>query len=369
MVMADRPDVETTSAPIAALDLLGLGAQMVGAFARVPFRRPWAGPLTLPGNIGAAVTREVLRTFMGYSVGLRIEEFRSMEQALDMACRVVMPPIVASHNVRTYEATVGGVPGIWYIPRKEEPVGTIMYLHGGGYIGTSPNMYAFFTAALCEETSCEIFVADYRLAPEFPYPVPLEDAMAVLRALVATEGRNPDTLFVAGDSGGGGLASSLVLALEAEGLPRPAGAILFSPEVDLRLDEPSVSQNAKWDILPWNIPTASYLHGEDASSEFVSPVGAQDLKQYPPTLVAFGDEEMFRDPIKRFVQRLREADVDVVALEEPGMFHVFPILMPWADSSRRVHRAIRVFIHHGLEAARRHHAEELRKAGLKGAAP
>ncbi|MBK9181203.1 MAG: alpha/beta hydrolase [Acidimicrobiales bacterium] len=352
MVMADRPEVETASAPIAALDLLGLGQQILGALARVPFRRPWAGPSTLPANMGAAVTREVLRTFMGYASSLRIEEFRSVELVLDELCRVVMPPVVALKDVATFSGTVGGVPGIWYRPKQGEAVGTILYLHGGGYIGTSPNMYAFFSAALARETECEIFVADYRLAPEFPFPAPLDDAVAVLTAL-EREGRDPASLFVAGDSGGGGLASSLVLTTEYNHLPTPAGVILFSPEVDLRLDEPSVTENARYDILPWNIPTSSYLHGQDASSQFVSPVDAEDLSRYPPTLVAFGDEEMFRDPIRRFVERLDAAGVPTVDLEEPGMFHVFPILMPWSDAARRVHRAVRTFVHERVREAGR----------------
>ena len=62
----------------------------------------------------------------------------------------------------------GGVLGVLYLPRGRPPTGVILYLHGGGYIGTSPRMYAFFTARLCRETQCAVFVADYRLAPEFP---------------------------------------------------------------------------------------------------------------------------------------------------------------------------------------------------------
>ena len=84
---------------------------------------------------------------------------------------------------------------------------------------------------------------------------------------------------------------------------RPAGLILFSPEVDLRLDEPSVTENAHLDILPWNIPTASYLHGEDAASASVSPLNA-DLVGFPPTFVGWGGDEMFRDPIRRYAERL-----------------------------------------------------------------
>ena len=63
--------------------------------------------------------------------------------------------------------------------RSANRAASILYLHGGGYIGTSPQMYAFFTARVCRETGCAVFVADYRLAPEFPYPAGDEDATAV----------------------------------------------------------------------------------------------------------------------------------------------------------------------------------------------
>ena len=125
---------------------------------------------------------------------------------------------------------------------------------------------------------------------------------------------------------------------------RPAGLVLFSPEVDLQLDEPSITENAEHDILPWNIPTASYLHGFDATAASVSPLTA-DLTGFPPTCVTWGGYEMFRDPIRRYVRRLRDAGVAVDAQEYEGMFHVFQMLMPWADDSRDVFRRVRRFIH------------------------
>ncbi len=160
-----------------------------------------------------------------------------------------------------------------------------------------------------------------------------------------------ERLFLAGDSGGGGLANTLLLAAPSHvDMVRPAGLILFSPEVDLRLDEPSVTGNAKYDILPWNIPTASYLHGVDPSSAYVSPVSA-DLEGFPATCMCWGAEEMFRDPIRRFAGRLRQAGVPTHAHEAPGMFHVFPILMPWAEASREVYQHVGRFVRDILEHA------------------
>jgi epsilon-lactone hydrolase len=243
---------------------------------------------------------------------------------------------------------VAGVPGVWYRPRGRTPRGTILYLHGGGYIGTSPRMYAAFTSWICRRTGCEVFVADYRLAPEFPFPAGLEDMALVLESLLAG-GIEAERLFVAGDSSGGGLAASLMFAMERSAHRPIAGLILFSPEVDLRLDQPSVTENADRDILPWNIPTASYLHGRDPSAASVSGLD-QDVSDWPPTLVIFGSDEMFRDPIRSFVQHLSTEGVDVTGEEEEGMFHVFPILMPWADASRRAYRTVGSFVDQHLPA-------------------
>ena len=73
MVMADRPEVETASKPIAALTMVGLGESLLNGLARVPFSKPWKGPSGLLDNIGQAVTRNTIRAFMGYSMGLPIE--------------------------------------------------------------------------------------------------------------------------------------------------------------------------------------------------------------------------------------------------------------------------------------------------------
>ena len=350
MAMGNRPEVETAPAPILGLDLALGAAEMAAALARVPFRKPFSGESSLLSNLGMNVTREVIRSFMGYCSSLSIPEFRSFELFLDDLCKGIMPPYVRALEIKSHQCDFGGVPGILYVPRHEMPVAVILYLHGGGYIGTSPTMYAFFTSRVCKETDCAVFVADYRLAPEFPYPAGAEDARSVFAALLEA-GVPAGRIFLAGDSGGGGLANTLLLDNQAQlDQMRPAGLVLYSPEVDLRLDEPSVTENAEHDILPWNIPTSSYLHGVDASSDTVNPLTA-DLSDFPPTLVTWGGAEMFRDAIRRYAQRLRAAGVPTVSKEYEGMFHVFQMLMPWADDSRDVFRLVRHFVHDIVEAA------------------
>ncbi|MFW0785872.1 alpha/beta hydrolase fold domain-containing protein [Gordonia sp. CPCC 206044] len=353
MVMADRPEVSTAAAPVTALTVVGLAECMLNGLARVPFRRPWQGPGGLLDNLGQSVTRQAIRSFMGYSISLPIEEFRSMEKILDDICRTVMPPFIGvTDGVEITDDTVGGVPGIWcrakassdaYVDAGEDKqaIGaTILYLHGGGYIGTSPIMYAGFAASLVKTTGYEVFIADYRMAPEFPFPAGVLDAADVYQGLL--DRGVPEThLVIAGDSGGGGLATSLISHLHAQSMPVPAAVALFSPEVDLDLDHPSITQNAPLDILPWNVPVTAYLQGIQPNDARVSIMHAEpDPEWFPPTFVCWGADEMFRDGIREFAKTLEGAGVRVYAMEEFGMFHVFPILMPWAESSRRVFRAL-----------------------------
>ena len=83
MVMGRRHGVARSSWPIAATDLVGLAGQLTLALGRVPFRRPWSAEGNLPHNVAVAVTRETIRSFMGYLTALPVDEFRSIELVLD----------------------------------------------------------------------------------------------------------------------------------------------------------------------------------------------------------------------------------------------------------------------------------------------
>ena len=350
MVMADRPEVQTATPAVAAITMMGLGQNLLTGLARVPFVKPWQGPGNVVHNLGQSVTRQTIRSFMGYSLGLPIEEFRSMEQVIDGLCGVVMPPYVRGMDgVKITQEVIGGVPGLWCrrTSSKNNPQrveGTILYLHGGGYIGTSPMMYAAFASAIAKQTGCDIFIADYRMAPEFPFPAGVLDAASVYTALL-DQGLKAENLIIAGDSGGGGLAASLISHLHATDVQMPAALALFSPETDLELDQPSVSENAQYDILPWNVPTAPYLQGIAPGDPLVSTVNAAlSPDWFPPTFVTSGGNEMFRDGIRILVGNLSDAGIEVHAIEAEGMFHVFPILMPWLDVSRQVFTELDEFV-------------------------
>jgi acetyl esterase/lipase len=295
--------------------------------------------------MAVSVTRELVRTLLGYASSLPIDEFRSLERILDGIAGQVLPPLVALQGVASQADEIGAVPGIWFRP-SPEPVspyvadasrqpGTIIYLHGGGYIGTSPRMYSLFMAHLARVTGCSVFAADYRLAPEFPFPAAVDDIICVINHLKQS-GVASEEVLIAGDSGGGGLLGTVLHRMRRDGLGGPAGALLFSPEVSLTLSEDSITDNAPFDVLPWNIPVNSYLHGVDPDDDRVD-ILLDDFRGWPPTFLVYGADEMFRDAIRELVRKLGAAGVPHVASEVEGMFHVFPFLLPWTRESRDVY--------------------------------
>jgi monoterpene epsilon-lactone hydrolase len=105
--------------------------------------------------------------------------------------------------------------------------------------------------------------------------------------------------------------------------------------------------NAPLDILPWNIPVNSYLHGIDPSDDRVD-ILLDDLSEWPPTFLVYGADEMFRDAIRMLAVKLAAYGVRHETLEVEGMFHVFPFLLPWARESRDVYRQAGVFVRDAL---------------------
>jgi epsilon-lactone hydrolase len=362
MVMSDRPEVQTASWPIAAVDVATLASSFLGAIGRLPFRSPWRGPSHPPRNMAVSATRELVRSLLGYASSLPIDEFRSLERILDSVAGHVLYPFVTLQGIGSDADQIGNVPGVWFRPSpssQDTPdgvhavwPGTIVYLHGGGYIGTSPRMYSVFMAHLARVTGCAVFAADYRLAPEFPFPAAVDDVVSVIDHLVR-DGVRRDQLFIAGDSGGGGLLGTVLHRMRKVDLGKPAGALLFSPEVSLTLSEDSITENAPFDVLPWNIPVNPYLHGVDPDDDRVDML-LDDLTGWPPTFVVYGADEMFRDAIRELAKRLSLAGVPHVASEVEGMFHVFPFLLPWAKESRDVYRHVGEFVTNVLGQRRVH---------------
>ena len=238
-------------------------------------------------------------------------------------------------DVTFTSAFIGGVSGEWV--RSGEAAGAILlYLHGGGYFACSPQTHRSLTAAYARR-GFAVFVPNYRLAPEYPFPAAVEDAEAVWNGLI-DQGHAAKTLTISGDSAGGGLSLALMLKLRDKQTDLPAAAALFSPWTDLAATGKSFVTNAERDAMFWapgfKSAATFYLGNTSAKHPLASPLYA-DLSRLPPMLIHVGEREILRDDSVRLAERARAAGVTVDLRVWPVVPHVWQLaqFVPEARSS------------------------------------
>jgi epsilon-lactone hydrolase len=262
--------------------------------------------------------------------GLPLELSRAnMDQLADIL------PMPADVDVTA--ADVGGVAAEWVVAAGADDDRALLYLHGGAYTRGSVRSHRSFCGRLSVDTKARVLALDYRLAPEHPYPAAVDDATAGYRWLL-DEGFDPQRLVVAGDSAGGGLTAALLLALGAEGDPRPAGAVLLSPWVDLTMSGASMEERAAEDPIcsPGSLARSAawYAGGEDPACPLISPLFG-DLTGLPPLLVLVGTAEVLLDDSLRFAAAADAVGVDLTLVVEAGLLHVWPLFpgVPESDAA------------------------------------
>jgi acetyl esterase/lipase len=236
-------------------------------------------------------------------------------------------------GARRQPGAMGGVQGEW-ITSSGAPIGTMLYLHGGGYFACSPATHRAITGGFAN-LGFAVFAAEYRLAPEHPFPAALEDALAAYKALLA-EGA-PQNLLLAGDSAGGGLVLATLLAAKAAGIPMPASALLFSPWTDLAATGKSLKSNLKRDPMLRGdriLEAASvYLNGADPKNPLISPLYG-DLAGLPPLFIQVGESEVLRDDSIRLAERARAANVPVQLKIWHNVPHVWQLFQGFLPEAR-----------------------------------
>lgn len=236
----------------------------------------------------------------------------------------------------------------WYRPAASDPPGSAaLYLHGGGMILGLDELgvlYDWAARAYVAASGVPMLVVDYRIAPEFPYPVPVEDSYAALRWLVAHAGEfgvDPARLAVMGDSAGGGLAAAVCLLARDRGGPAIAQQLLIYPMLDDRTStpDPTMAPFSTW-TYDDNITGWTALLGNSAENgevpEYAAPARAADLRDLPPTYIDVGDLDIFRDEDVAYARRLAAAGIPTELHVHPGCPHAFEWLAPSAEVSRRV---------------------------------
>jgi epsilon-lactone hydrolase len=245
--------------------------------------------------------------------------------------------------------------GEWLTPERNAGA-TILYLHGGGYYFCSPRSHRAITFGLARRANARVFSLDYRLAPEHRFPSALDDSLAAYRRLLA-DGVPAQSIVIAGDSAGGGLALATLMALRDAGDPLPAASVLFSPWTDLTCSGESMRFNEGRDpmyhasIFPR--VAALYLGAADARNPHASPLFG-NLKNLPPLLIHVGDTELLLDDSTRVATKARAAGVRVEMKIWRNVPHIFPIWAPFMPEAREALAHAAAFIESATSEARAH---------------
>jgi epsilon-lactone hydrolase len=251
----------------------------------------------------------------------------------DAAFQADIAPI--SHQ----RVSAGGVDGEWIAGSNAPQDKAILYFHGGGFRLGSVTSHRELVARISGACGCRVLAINYRLAPEYRFPAPLEDALAAYGGML-DQGLEPENIAFAGDSAGGNLVLTTMLGLRERGLPLPAAGVLMSPWTDLAAAGESYVSRADADPIhqrPMIVALATnYLGaGGDPRDPRVSPLYA-DLTDLPPLLIQVGDRETVLADSTMFADRARAVGVDVELQVWDGMIHVFQMFAELPDAHRAI---------------------------------
>jgi triacylglycerol lipase len=209
----------------------------------------------------------------------------------------------------------------------------ILHIHGGGYVTGDARGNEAVHRKLAPDLGCAIVSVNYRLAPETPFPGPLDDCYAALAWLFAQAGDlgvDPARIGVMGESAGGGLAAGLALLARDRGEHRPAFQHLIYPMIDDRTcvsaDPHPYAGEFIWTPASNRFGWTSLLGGDpggDGVSPYAAAARADDLAGLPPTYIATGVLDLFLEEDLEYARRLTRAGVPTELHVYPGAYHAF----------------------------------------------
>ncbi len=258
------------------------------------------------------------------------EEFRKFDvPVLPVEQRVQ----VYSVEETTVQTTDSEIEVRIYTPAEAESYPILLYFHSGAFFSGNLETTDEIVRPLCKESGYKVISVGYRLAPEHPFPTPLNDCYNVTKWAaehkdeLKWDGQN---LAVAGDSAGGNLAAAVSLMAREKKEFTISKQILFYPSLDLDLSEmryPSLTENARGYFVETNtLPefNSFYLEGDvDPNNPLVSPIREENLAELPAALVITAEYDPMRDEGELFAENLKKSGVPVQKIRYEGITHGF----------------------------------------------
>ncbi|WP_077622563.1 alpha/beta hydrolase [Sediminibacillus massiliensis] len=260
------------------------------------------------------------------------------------------PPTVVDESISITDEVIEGpdanpLPLRIYRPKSiNETSPVLLWIHGGGYILGSVEDDDDLCMNFVNEANCVVVSVDYRLAPENPYPAPIEDCYAALKWIADNAqllNIDPDRIGIAGASAGGGLTAALSLLARDRQYPSVCFQMPLYPMIDDQNNTPSANEikegmvwNQKTNDAGWKMYLGD-LYGKDNIPSYAAPARAEDYSNLPYTYTCVGQLDPFRSETLTYVSKLAEAGVDVEFHLYPGAYHGFEGLNPTAEVSVR----------------------------------
>ena len=268
-------------------------------------------------------------------IRVRSAEVRKTTDDDRLSYERIMSTLPMDDDIETERVGVNGIPAEWISAPESQEDRVILYLHGGGYLFGSARTHRVMLAHMARAAKARVLALDYRLAPEIPFPAPVEDSVSAYRWLLA-QGISAQKMVIGGDSAGGGLAVAAMVALRSVGEPLPAAGVCISAWTDMESTGDSHMTNAESD------PSVSkerllkiakvYLAGKEPTAPLASPIHA-DLTGLPPLLLQVGSIEVLLDDSTLLKSRAEAAGVSVemeVWDDMPHVWHHYAPILPEA---------------------------------------
>lgn len=232
-----------------------------------------------------------------------------------------------------------------YRPSTDAGLPVVVFFHGGGWVLGDLEGHDLLCRLLARESGCAVVSVDYRLAPEFPFPTPLEDCYAATQWIAANAARlnlDASRLAVAGDSAGGNLAAAVTLLTRDRAGAKISHQLLLYPVADADFGNGSFTENGQGYFLSKTMMQWFWRHyvGADAlASGNVPPLAAlcrvENLAGLPSATVITAEFDPLRDEGEVYARRLADAGVEVEMSRVPGVIHGFASMLGVADIAEK----------------------------------
>jgi acetyl esterase len=277
------------------------------------------------------------------SGGLTLAPELDPQQLRDLYAALAVPQTIEVHQVddTTIPGPDGEIPVRIYRPAGEGAKPAIVFYHGGGWVIGSLETHDGVCRAFANAVDAIVVSVDYRLAPEHPFPAPVNDAFAALEWVHehADElGVDVEHIAVAGDSAGGNLAAVVAQLARDAGDPQVCFQLLIYPVTDYEFDSASMNDNAEGYILSRDAMRWFYSHylsdPAEGANPRVSPIRGSDLSGLAPALVITAEFDPLRDQGMAYAAAMSDAGTPVVAWTYDGMFHGFFSMIEFIDAGK-----------------------------------